>query len=215
MKRSRPRVDVNLTKLDQVLEQTLEGPLSRPDYQKLKSTLHTLVELLTPSRNTEKTKAVLAEKGNASSSEAKAEAKKPPRPGHGRNGAAAFPGAQKVRVQHATLDSGDICPECETGKVYTLKKPKPLVRIVGQAPLAATVYELERLRCNACGQVFTADEPAGVGANKYDETTAATQSGHTDASGNAVGDRRRISRANEAGMERTDPASSAGRSAAQ
>ena len=47
------------------------------------------------------------------------------------------------------------------------------MRIVGQAPLAATVYELERLRCNACGQVFTAQEPEGVGPEKYDETAAA------------------------------------------
>lgn len=48
-----------------------------------------------------------------------------------------------------------------------------LVRIVGQAPLAATVYSLERLRCGACGQVFTAQEPEGVGPDKYDETAAA------------------------------------------
>jgi len=48
-----------------------------------------------------------------------------------------------------------------------------LVRIVGQAPLAATVYSLERLRCGACGQVFTAQEPEGVGPEKYDETAAA------------------------------------------
>jgi transposase len=44
---------------------------------------------------------------------------------------------------------------------------------VGQAPLAATVYSLERLRCGACGQVFTAQEPEGVGSEKYDETAAA------------------------------------------
>jgi transposase len=47
------------------------------------------------------------------------------------------------------------------------------VRIVGQAPLAATVYELDRLRCNLCGEVFTAPEPEGIGPEKYDETTAA------------------------------------------
>jgi transposase len=46
-------------------------------------------------------------------------------------------------------------------------------RIVGQAPLAATIYELQRLRCNACGQLFTAQEPEGVGPEKYDETAAA------------------------------------------
>jgi len=45
--------------------------------------------------------------------------------------------------------------------------------MVGQASLAATVYSLERLRCGACGQVFTAQEPAGVGPEKYDETAAA------------------------------------------
>jgi hypothetical protein len=44
---------------------------------------------------------------------------------------------------------------------------------VGQAPLKATVFEMERLRCNACCQIFTAEEPAGVGAGKYDMTAVA------------------------------------------
>ncbi len=47
------------------------------------------------------------------------------------------------------------------------------MRVVGQAPLAATVYALDRLRCNLCGEVFTAPEPEGVGPEKYDETTGA------------------------------------------
>jgi hypothetical protein len=34
------------------------------------------------------------------------------------------------------------------------------------------VYELEKLRCNLCGEVFTAEAPAGVGQQKYDATTA-------------------------------------------
>jgi transposase len=71
------------------------------------------------------------------------------------------------------LQSGECCPACDRGKVYRQKKSKPLVRIIGQAPLAATVYELERLRCNACGQVFTAEKPEEVGSDQYDETTAA------------------------------------------
>ena len=37
-----------------------------------------------------------------------------------------------------------------------LANPIQRVRIVGQSPLAATVYELDRLRCNLCGEVFTA-----------------------------------------------------------
>jgi transposase len=71
------------------------------------------------------------------------------------------------------LTHGDRCPECGKGNVYGQKEPKVLVRIIGQAPLAATVYSLERLRCGACGQVFTAQEPDGVGTDKYDETAAA------------------------------------------
>src|SRR6516225_9110041 len=38
------------------------------------------------------------------------------------------------------------------------------------APLAATVYELEKLRCNLCGNVYTATAPPEVGEKKYDET---------------------------------------------
>ena len=96
-----------------------------------------------------------------------------PPPGHGRNGAEAFGGARKVEIKHQKLTHGDRCPECGKGNVYGQKEPKVLVRIVGQAPLAATVYSLERLRCGACGQVFTAQEPEGVGPDKYDETAAA------------------------------------------
>lgn len=80
---------------------------------------------------------------------------------------------RKVRVTHQKLVHGDRCPDCDRGNVSTQKEPKALVRIVGQAPLAATVYELERLRCNACGQMFTAEEPEGIGPEKYDETASA------------------------------------------
>jgi transposase len=174
MKRTRPRVDVNLQELDEVLDQARQAPLSEPDYQKIKDTLHTLVELLSPTRNTEKMNAVLPEvPDTVTDKQAATGDQSLPKPGHGRNASAAFTGARKIAIQHASLKSGDRCPECETGKVYAQKEPKPLVRIVGQAPLAATVYELERLRCNACGQVFTAEEPAEVGPDKYDETTGA------------------------------------------
>jgi transposase len=172
MKRTRPHVDINLQELDQVLDQARQAPLSEPDYQKIKDTLHTLVELLAPVRNTEKTGAVLSELAEVVEQTANTKTQ-PAKPGHGRNAAAAFNGARKVTVQHAELKSGDRCPDCEKGKVYRQKEPKPLVRIIGQPPLTATVYELERLRCNACGQVFTAQEPAEVGPDKYDETTGA------------------------------------------
>jgi transposase len=174
MKRVRPRVDINIQELDQIIDRGTQAPLSESDGQKVKDALHIFAQLLFSSRSTEKTKAVLAEAaGTGTAQQGDSAQSQIPAPGHGRNGAAAFTGAQKIVVQHAKLKSGDRCPECEKGKVYTQKQPKPLVRIVGQAAIQATVYELERLRCNACGQVFTAGEPEGIGADKYDETTGA------------------------------------------
>jgi transposase len=54
-----------------------------------------------------------------------------------------------VEIRHQKLTHGDRCPECRQGNVYAQKEPKLLVRVTGQAPLAATVYSLERLRCGA------------------------------------------------------------------
>ncbi|MBV8068853.1 MAG: IS66 family transposase [Acidobacteriaceae bacterium] len=174
MKRIRPRLEINLQELDQVLDQARQAPLSEPDCQKIRNTLHTLVELLAPARSTEKTNAVLANAADpANDPQTPANDRKASPQGHGRNGAAGFSAAQKVAVAHASLASGDRCPECEKGKVYRQKEPKPLLRIIGQAPLTATVYELERLRCNACGQIFTAQEPVEAGPDKYDATTGA------------------------------------------
>src|ERR1700684_866260 len=164
----RPRMDVNLEELDRVLDQAREAPLSEPDYDKLKGALHALAGMLPQPRSTEKTKNVL-EQSVASAPESESE----PVKGHGRNGASSYTSARKVTVRHPELHAGDPCPGCEKGKVYPQKEPRTLVRIVGQAPLAATVYELDRLRCNLCGEVFTAQEPEGVGPEKYDETTAA------------------------------------------
>lgn len=92
------------------------------------------------------------------------------RPGHGRNGVAAYRGADKVEVKHPSLIHGAGCPSCSKGKVYLQKEPASLLRIRGMAPMQASVYELERLRCNLCGEVFTAEAPEGVGTAKYDET---------------------------------------------
>ena len=90
--------------------------------------------------------------------------------GHGRNGADAYRGAEKIRVPHQSLQPGDPCPECYKGTVYEVARPGVLVRITGQAPIAAKVYELQKLRCNPCGKVFTARPPEGVGAERYDAT---------------------------------------------
>jgi len=105
-----------------------------------------------------------AGKGTADVSEAAAVTK-----GHGRNGAEAYRGAERVNVAHPTLRAGDACPACGQGTVYE-KAPGVLVRIIGQPPLGATIYELQKLRCHLCGEVFTAAAPAEAGPRKYDAT---------------------------------------------
>jgi len=174
MKRARRRIDVNLEELDRVLDGAREAPLNEADYDKLKDALHAMAALLARAPNTEKTSAVVGNAGTGETGDGDGpDVSGPPPAGHGRNGARAFAGADRVAIPHQNLKHGDRCPECGQGNVYAQKEPKALVRIVGQAPLAATVYALERLRCGACGQVFTAEEPEGVGPDKYDETAAA------------------------------------------
>ena len=94
-------------------------------------------------------------------------------PGHGRNGAEAYPKAERIKVPLPDLQAGQSCRECIKGKLYPVKQSGTLVRFVGMAPLAAKIYDLEKLRCNLCGQVFTAPPPPHVGADKYDQTAGA------------------------------------------
>jgi transposase len=90
--------------------------------------------------------------------------------GHGRNGAEAYTGAERIEVPHSSLQAGDSCPQCENGTVYGTGRPGVLLRLVGQAPVGARVYYLEKLRCNLCGVVFTAEPPASAGDEKHDAT---------------------------------------------
>ena len=134
---------------------------------------------------TEKTDAVLGsmpdtasspereeDSGSESSDQSTSEEGEPPPrpPGHGRNGADAYSGAETIEVPHESLQPGDPCPDCGRGTVYAMRRPGVLVRITGQAPVQAKVYQLQKLRCNLCGKVFTARPPAGVGPAKYDAT---------------------------------------------
>jgi transposase len=164
MKKRQP-VDVNLEQLDEIVDASRERALADEERASLKTALHAMADRLTPQfRNSEKSRDVLG-------SPEPVKEEKEPKPGHGRNGSAAFTGAKKVLVPHPTLQPGCVCPGCVKGKVYSLKQgPAPRIRFVGQAPIQATIYELGRLRCNLCGEVFTAEPPEGVGDDKYDES---------------------------------------------
>ena len=187
---------MNFKELQRLLERARQGPLGAGDCQKLEAAIHALSQLIeligeketTISRlrallvkpSTEKTRKVLEQaglkpppsSGSPPPTTSATESRKK-KPGHGRNGAEAYGGAERIKIGHASLKPGDGCPECEKGKVYRQKDPALRIRVVGQVPLQATVYELERLRCNLCGVLFEAEAPEGVGEKKYDESAAA------------------------------------------
>jgi transposase len=173
-KTSRRGIDVDVGELDRIIDAAMRAPLNEKDGRTLKTAVHAMAERLVRRRNTEKTSAVLEPKTTSCTGTATSEPGQCGPAGHGRNPATAFTGAGKVRVKHAQLKSGDVCPECREGKVYCQKEPKTLVRIVGRPPLQATVFEMERLRCNGCGEVFTASDPPSAGPEKFDATAVAT-----------------------------------------
>src|ERR1700689_5519337 len=128
MKTSRRRLNVDVEELDRVIDRAEDGPLSKSDCQKLKTTLHALVERLAPNRNTEKTNSVLEPKNSSSTEAEAADAKWP---GQGSKAASDFTEAEKVSVQHAQLKPGAPCPECREKSVWRQKEAKTLIRIVG------------------------------------------------------------------------------------
>ncbi len=88
------------------------------------------------------------------------------RPGDGRLEAEAYTGAERVACHHETLAIGQRCPVCGQGRLYRVP-PGVEIRIDGNALLSAIRYEREKLRCSACGQVFTAPLPPEAGTEKY------------------------------------------------
>ena len=194
----RPEVtEVSQERLMALLAKARTQPLEEADFQQLMSAVETLglltgllADKATTLRrlrqlfgieftSTEKTADVLANLASDGPPESNTgnqpgeEPKKAKRDGHGRTPAQAYEKAERVKMAHTELKHGGPCPECNTGTVYTQKEPAQLVRVTGQAPLHAVVYELERLRCGSCGLVFTAEAPESVGPDKYDETAAA------------------------------------------
>jgi transposase len=190
------RIELEMSELEAILER-VKSSLSPEEYDKLHGALETLLFLtqeleknrvsvqrlkqLLFGATTEKTRKVLEralEQAGADPQTEDEDSSPEPTPpekvkGHGRNGAADYPGAEKIKISHQTLKPGDSCPQCHKGTVYETVEPGRLVRIRGQAPLGATVYELQKLRCHLCGTIFTALAPPEVGEQKYDAESAA------------------------------------------
>jgi len=92
----------------------------------------------------------------------------------GRRAASEYTGATVVTVEHQGLRPKDDCPDvlCD-GKVYASVEPAKIIRITGVAPLSATRYDCQRLRCNLCGTIYTAEPEDDIGESKYDESAPA------------------------------------------
>ena len=191
------RIEIDMSELHDILEKAKEEPLTEEESGKLLDAMKTLLfltEQLGKKRvaikrlkamlfgaATEKTKKVLEGILDASKEDQEASKDEPDgkddegeekkRKGHGRNGADAYTGAEQIHVPHESLEEGAACPECDKGTLYKWT-PGRIVRVKGQAPLNATVYDIEKFRCNLCGEIFTAKTPEGVGEDKYDPESA-------------------------------------------
>ena len=88
------------------------------------------------------------------------------RPGPGHQSAAVYQEAQRVEGRQVVGAVGERCPACGRGRLYQLP-PGIEMRLDGHALLSAVRYEMEKLRCSACGQGFTAALPAAAGTEKY------------------------------------------------
>jgi transposase len=185
------RIDLNLDQVDALLKRVETGSLQEGDYEIIKAMVET-IHLLSQSvdqkatsirrllrmlfgERTEKLKDVIKNKDESDkASENRTDRSDKPKPkGHGRNGAADYTGAEQINVPHATLKIGDNCLGCLKGKLYEMKVPKLIVRVTGKAPLQASVYQMQKLRCNLCGDIFTAKTPEGIGEEKYDAASGA------------------------------------------
>ena len=181
------RIDLNPDQVEELLKRVENSSLRKSDYEIIKAMAET-IRLLSQAVNekstsirrllrmlfgpgTEKLEKVIKERlGSLKPLENKGDQK--PK-GHGRNAASDYTGAEQVEVPHATLKPGDPCPVCPKGKVYEMPAPTSVVRITGKAPLQATVYRMQKLRCTLCGELFKANPPSGIGEEKYDAASGA------------------------------------------
>ena len=56
---------------------------------------------------------------------------------------------------HETLQSGDLCPKCGQGRLYQFK-PSFHIRVRANSLFEVEKHEFQKLRCGACGWIFSA-----------------------------------------------------------
>ena len=175
------KMEISAEEAEAMLERVQDSTIAQDDYEIIKGMVDTLLLLnqAVTEKNTSIKRLLQVIFGYKTEKKKKTLKKKPGKrckkknKGHGKNGAGAYSGASREEINHDTLQHCDPCPSCKDGKLYRQPVPGVVVRITGSAPLTATVYELEKLRCNICGRIFTAKLPPEAGEQKYDETASA------------------------------------------
>ena len=199
-RRQRPvkkKIELNMDQLDELLKRAESGSLQENDVELIRgmaeciallsqavddkaSSVKKLLRMVFGAK-TEKKDNVLnnadkngTSKGdNQESTVAKGGRKQRPGRNNGKNGADTYTGADLVEIEHPELRKGASCPECTEGKLYRNSESGVEIRVTGSAPLRATVYKLEKLRCDLCGKIFTSPLPAEAGNKKYDTAAVA------------------------------------------
>ena len=87
--------------------------------------------------------------------------------GHGRIPHTAYSDAEEHQITIDDLKAGMPCPsECK-GRLYQFN-PATIIRIKGQQMAGVHRYTIEKLRCNLCSEIISANLPESVGKDKYD-----------------------------------------------
>ena len=123
---------------------TLQSNIEKKDV-----TLHKLRKLLGMVQQSERKRSSRSSSSKKNKSNKERKPKKKPAP----------PAVEHHRMTH--YQKGQICPCCSRGKLYKFD-PAKLLRITGHAPFEAVQHITDRLRCNACQTLYTADLPASV-----------------------------------------------------
>lgn len=113
----------------------------------------------------EEAECTLAENESTSSDEQEP----PPRRGHGRLPHTVYKNAITIDLPLSDYQVGDECPTLCGGKLGAWG-PGVLTRIKGSNFAEVYLYQIEKLRCNLCGYLLSADIPSDIGEEKYDPT---------------------------------------------
>jgi transposase len=122
---------------------------------------------------TEKSTNILPEKEKVNKEKSGEKYDKKEKKGHGRMSSNCYSSAEKVFIKNESLKPGDNCPACLKGKLYNNIPDGVFVKIKASPPFQATMYIQEKLRCNLCGKIYTAEWPKDVEKVKYEAGVSA------------------------------------------